>query len=193
MYLTCSDEEILEMIMDQDDPLAFAELYDRYFRPLFKFTLGKVNDQFAAQEIVQELFISIWQQRQRSHIQTCRLYLFSVVKKLIISYYRKEFSRNHHYSQWQIGQTGEGAHSADQPALFADLQNRYEAGLRLLPPKCHEVFLLSRQGMANKEIAEQLNISEKTVEFHITKALKILKEYLKDHFIYSLILLQVFS
>ena len=80
LYLTCSDVEILLLISAQDDTLAFSELYERYFKLLFNYTFSKVNDQFAAQEIVQELFVSIWQQRHNSNIQACRPYLFSAVK-----------------------------------------------------------------------------------------------------------------
>ncbi|WP_221390934.1 RNA polymerase sigma-70 factor [Dyadobacter sp. NIV53] len=193
LYLTRSDEDILALISNQDDTHAFGELYKRYFKLLFNYTFSKVNDQFAAQEIVQELFVSIWQQRHKSNIEVCRPYLFSAVKKSIISFYRKEFTRNHHYNQWEIQHTSSNSdNTTDQQTLISDLQNRYEEGLHLLPPKCHEVFVLSRKGLANKEIAAQLNISEKTVEQHITKALRVLREYLKEHLAYSIIFLYLF-
>ncbi|MFC5409828.1 RNA polymerase sigma-70 factor [Larkinella bovis] len=190
-YSTCSDESILRSIHETDDEFAFAELYNRYFRLLFNYAYGKVNDQFAAQEIIQELFVNVWQQRHRNTIQCCRSYLFSSVKNLIISYYRKEFTRQYHYNQWEI-QTRESSELTDQPLLTADLQNRYEQGLHLLPPKCREVFLLSRKGQSNREIARQLEISEKTVEQHMTKALRTLKVYLKEHFVHIFLLIQLF-
>lgn len=185
-YLTLSDEELLVLIREQDDEDAFGELYERYFRPLFNHVYSKVNDEFSAQEIIQELFLSIWQQRHKNTVQTCRPYLFSAAKNLIISFYRKEFTRRHHYSQWQVSLEGD-VNSTDQEMLTSDLQNRYEKGLFLLPQKCRDVFILSRQGLSNREIALQLVISEKTVEQHITKALRILKGHLREHFVLMLV------
>lgn len=188
---TYSDEYLLKLIQENNDESAFTTLYDRYFRLLFNYTFSKVNDQFTAQEIVQELFVSIWQQRQRSSVNSGRSYLFSSVKNLIISYYRKEFTRKYHYERWEI-QREDSTSLTDQQILTADLQVRYEEGLHLLPPKCKEVFILSRKGHSNREIACQLDISEKTVEQHITKALRVLKEYLKEHFAYGLLLINLF-
>lgn len=188
---TYSDEQILTRIQEHNDESAFTMLYDRYFRILFNYTYSKVNDQFVAQEIVQELFVSIWQQGNRSKVNSCRSYLFSSVKNLIISYYRKEYTRKFHYDRWQL-HSEDSVNLTDQGVLTSDLQIRYEEGLHLLPPKCREVFILSRKGNSNKEIALQLAISEKTVEQHITKAIRVLKEYLKEHFAYALILVSFY-
>lgn len=187
-YKSYSDELILALIAENDDELAFAQLYDRYFRLLFNHAISKVGSRFAAQEIVQELFVSLWQQRQRGPVQCCRSYLFAGVRNLIISYYRKEFTRQQHYNRWESQHEGFNE-ATEQQVLTTDLNERYEKGLHLLPPKCREVFLLSRQGVSNRQIAEQLDISEKTVEQHITKALRLLKEYLKEHFVAILLLI----
>lgn len=191
-YLSYSDEQIISLICLEDDEAAFEELYDRYFRLLFNFAFSKVHDEFAAQEIVQELFVSVWQKRAQNEIVTCRPYLFAAVKKLIISFYRKEYTRQHHYNQWEKFHDDISGLATDQQAIIADLQNRYEEGLHLLPPKCREVFVLSRKGLSNKEIAEQLTISEKTVEQHITKALRILRNFLSEHLPYFIILTHFF-
>lgn len=188
---TYSDEDILKRMQENNDESAFTMLYDRYFRILFNYAYSKVNDQFAAQEIVQELFVSLWQQRQKNTVNSCRSYLFSCVKNQIISYYRKEYTRKFHYDQWEA-HCESSVNLTDQKILTSDLERQYEQALILLPPKCKEVFILSRKGHSNKEIALQLLISEKTVEQHITKALRVLKEYLKEHFAYALILIQLF-
>lgn len=163
MKSTFIDENTLRPIEEENEEIAFSELYNRYFRALFNYTYSKVNDQFIAQEIVQELFISIWKQRRNHTIQSNQAYLFASIKNLIISYYRKEYTRQHHYSQWEI-HSEKTTDSTDQSLLTADLQQHYEDGLQLLPPKCREVFLFSRKGHTNREIAQQLAISEKTVE-----------------------------
>lgn len=187
IYASCSDENILALISEQDDGLAFEELYNRYFKILFNYAYSKVNDRFTAQEIVQELFVNIWQQRRQNRVECCRSFLFTAAKRLIISFYRKEYTRRHHYGQWEIHRS-DASYPADQPTLASDLQSRYEEGLHMLSPKCQEVFVLSRQGLSNRQIGEQLGISEKTVEQHITKALRILKAHLKEHMICALLL-----
>lgn len=189
-YTAYTDENILALISENNDTSAFRELYDRYFQLLFNYTYSKLQEEFAAQEVVQELFVGIWQQRSNHTIQSCRPYLFSAAKNLIISYYRKELTRQKHYDKWETYQSDIYLF-ADQDILTADLQKRYEKGLIILPEKCREVFTLSRKGIPNKRIAMQLGISEKTVEQHITKALRILRDHLKEHLPYLLILVQL--
>jgi RNA polymerase sigma-70 factor (ECF subfamily) len=190
IYKSCSDENILALIREQDDELAFETLYSRYFNPLFNYAYSKVNDQFAAQEIIQELFVGLWQQRQSLEATCCKSLLFTIAKRQVISFYRKEYTRLRHYDQWKVERTAFDD-TTDQPVLVADLQNRYEEGLHLLPAKCQEVFVLSRQGYPNKQIGQQLAISEKTVEAHITRALRVLRSHLKEHII-SAFLFSVF-
>jgi DNA-directed RNA polymerase specialized sigma24 family protein len=104
MYDKWSDESILELIREQHDELAFEVLYNRYFKPLFNYAYSKVHDQFVAQEIIQELFVNLWQQRDRIQADCCRSLLFTMAKRRVISFYRKEFTRRHHYDQWTIHQ-----------------------------------------------------------------------------------------
>lgn len=185
IYTTLTDAELLVFICENDDRKAFAELYQRYFSQLFNYTYSKVNDRFAAQEVVQELFVSLWLNRQSSAISSCRIYLFSALKKSIISYYRKEYTRKHHYDQYE-GEVQKSLALTDQATLVDDLQTQYDKELHAIPPKCREVFVMSRSGIPRKDIALQLDISEKTVEQHITKALKILKDRLREHLPYLL-------
>lgn len=187
IYLTYSDEEILEMIGKFDDEEAFAELYDRYFNVLYNFTYSKIDNQFITQEIVQELFVEFWQKRKIRNIKLCRPYLFGMVRNLILMYYRKEFTRQKHYQNWGLEQHDVSDLVPDQMVLTNDLQQHYEMGINLLPPKCKEVFLLSRQGVTYKEIAMNLRISEKTVEQHVSKGITILKHYLKERLTYLII------
>lgn len=191
-YLPYSDEDLLALMREHDDELAFSELYNRYFRLLYNYCYEKVSDQFAAQEIIQELFVSLWQHRHQHTIQACRPYLFSAAKHLVISFYRKEYTRLRHYSQWETFRPL-ATDGSDQQALTDDLQHHYEEGLKRLPDKCREVFVLSRQGLPNREIAQKMAISEKTVEQHITKALRALRTHLKDHLLYGLYLIQFFQ
>lgn len=190
-YITLSDEEILALIGEESDENAFEELYERYFNVLFNYIFSKVGDQFTSQEIVQELFVCIWSQRQNRSIQSCRSYFFSIAKKLIITHYRKELTRQKHYTQWEK-QVETASNTTDHIIISKDLEERYHEGLQQLPSKCREVFLLSRTGESNRNIAEIMQISEKTVEQHITKARRQLKEFLKHQFFPTLLLINIF-
>jgi len=187
-YTNFSDEEILGFISRDGDRQAFEELYVRYSDLLFNYVYARVGDRFITQEIVQELFLSLWQRRSSLCISVCKSYLFSASKKLIISYYRKELARQRQNTTWASERESENNFTY-QYALAEDLQTRYQKGLEMLPAKCHQVFTLSRQGLTNREVAAQLDISEKTVEQHITKALRILRSFLKDHLVYTILLL----
>ncbi|WP_159470549.1 sigma-70 family RNA polymerase sigma factor [Dyadobacter sp. 3J3] len=190
-YTHFSDANLLEIIRTDADRKAFEELYLRYFAPLFNYVYSRINDRFTSQEIVQELFVSIWQKRIDSNIQDCKSYLFSSAKKRIITHYRAEMSRQNRNTYWESARES-SAETTYQDTLALDLQNRYHEALHLLPEKCRQVFTLSRQGISNRDVALELNISEKTVEQHITKALRILKVYLKEHLAYTLILINLF-
>lgn len=190
-YTTHSDEQILAILRAEDDRKAFEELYFRYFKILYNYISPKVNDRYVAQDILQELFVSLWQKRHISDINNCKQYLFSASKNLIINHYRKELVRQRQNTEWEISRPKE-ANSTLEHTLAINLENRYEEGLDILSPKCREVFVLSRKGYTNREVASQLAISEKNVEQHISKALKTLRVHLREHLVYTLIIIQLF-
>ncbi|WP_020597279.1 RNA polymerase sigma factor [Spirosoma panaciterrae] len=173
-YQAYSDSQLIEMLAD-DDSIAFEALYNRYFTRLFNYTYEKSGDQFIAQEIVQELFINFWQQRKQLFInRSVNGYLYTAAKHLIIDQHRREVTRNHHTDQFVTYQTSVSNQTEEQIRVN-ELQRTYMNFLNQLPDKCRCVFSLSREGFSNREIAEQMNISEKTVEQHITKALRQLR------------------
>ncbi len=182
-YIDSTDQELLALLSDHDDRKAFEALYDRYSIRIFDYIHARVNDTYTAQEIVQELFVSLWQKRNVLDVQTCRSYLFSAAKNIIITYYRKEIARTARQKSWEAERCHEEEHTY-QETIVQDLRIRYQEGLEKLPDKCQRVFTLSRDGLSNREVAERLNISEKTVEQHITKALRFLKVYLREHLAY---------
>ncbi|MPR34195.1 RNA polymerase sigma-70 factor [Salmonirosea aquatica] len=184
-YTNSTDEELLDGLRDNDDRKAFETLYGRYSIRIFDYIHARVNDRYTAQEIVQELFLGLWQKRATLSVQAFRPYLFSAAKNLIVSHYRKEMAREIRQKNWDAARSHQEEHTY-QETLVQDLRARYGEGLRLLPEKCQRVFMLSRDGLSNREVADRLDISEKTVEQHITKAIRFLKVYLKEHLAYLL-------
>lgn len=184
---TYSDHQLIQLLA-KGDQNAFDRLYERYFAPVFNYAYQKTGDRFLAQEVVQELFINLWQQRERLLITgAVNAYIFTAAKHLIIDQYRREATRTRHTDTFSNRQELTSNQTEEQ--IWADdLQQTYEELLRQLPDRCRQVFVLSRQGLANREIARQLGIAEKTVEQHITKALRLLHQHLPKHLLTLLLM-----
>lgn len=173
-----TDQELLADIANGDSR-AFEILYRRYFSKLYGAAYKRLQDRELTEEIVQELFISLWERRENLPIENIENYLFSSIKYLVIAQFKKDtlfekFSLTLHLDENDDNFT-------EQAIAFDELNEAYQDALLLIPEKCREVFLLKRSGLTQKEISEKLDISEKTVENQMTKALKILREALKDY------------
>jgi RNA polymerase sigma-70 factor, ECF subfamily len=131
-----------------------------------------------AKSVVQDVFVKIWEDREKINIQSSvRAYLFSSVRNKCLDFLRKKNRFNLSFEE-----VPEVADEQLETYVLAELESIFKAGLEKLPTKCREVFELSRfQGLKNREIAGQMNISEKTVENQMTKALRILRGELKDY------------
>jgi len=174
-----SDSDLIEQLA-LDNQSAFETLYEQYFGRLFSYANAKTGDHYMAQEIVQELFIHLWQHRHRlALIGPVRAYLFTSAKHLVIDQYRREAARSRHRAAFSDHQPL-AANLIDEQFDADELQQAYERLLAQLPDKCRHVFSLSRQGYANREIADREGIAEKTVQYHITKALRLLRQHLAN-------------
>lgn len=179
-YQAYTDFDLMSLLK-ADDVLAFDTLYARYFRKLYNHAYEKLHDRFLAQEVVQDLFVRFWQNRHKTEVHTSLAsYFFVAIRYLIINQFKKQMIYEQKIDKMIITQS----HVSDETnewLNYQDLQNKYQAALQELPDKCREVFTMSRNGASNKEIAEALDISTKTVEQHITKALRTLRILLNSH------------
>ncbi len=188
-YPTHSDSELTELLCKSSDETAFAEIYARYGRELVSEAHRKTGEKAVAEDIVQEVFVQLWLKRSRIVIdKNIRAYLKGMLKYHIID----------HYSSRQSSPI---VPAASIPLLPDPLENDYisshflrsyyEEALTRLPDKCREAFELSRSGRSTKEIASELGISEKTVEAHIGKALRLLRLEMKDYLAPFLLFLSI--
>jgi RNA polymerase sigma-70 factor (family 1) len=184
-YKYFSDDELTSLICHQSDELAFSELYTRHVRILVHTAIRKTGAKTTAEDIVQEVFFKFWIGRHKFDIQkNAQAYLQGMLKNNIVSHYYKE-QRQHVFS---IDDVESPADDETREHLDYNLLSElYEQSLLKLPEKCRQVFMLSRKGYSLKEIAASLDISEKTVEAHISKALKILRVEMKDYIALMLI------
>ncbi|SMC38238.1 RNA polymerase sigma-70 factor, ECF subfamily [Pedobacter africanus] len=185
VYNTLSDGELV-VLLKQDDRSAFTEIYNRYWKKLFTTAGQKVFELEEAREIVQNIFISLWERRDSLKIEgSLSAYLSVSVKYRIINSLDKHYIRKKYLDSLPV--VSEIDNSTQEWLEFEELKERLSALVADLPEKCRLVFTMSReQGMSQKEIAQELDISEKTVEAHLGKAIKTLKTGLKS-FLLSLL------
>lgn len=169
---TTSDQELLNSLKSGDKK-AFAIIYDNYWKRLLSISYKIVGDKTLAEEVVQEVFISLWKRKETVEINVLESYLVKAVKFGSFKVFQRE--RRHEEIQNLV--------YSNLPHSFEDtnlddrmLHQLVDEVVEKLPEKCRLVFKLSRESyLTNKEISQNLSISEKSVEAHITRALKFLK------------------
>lgn len=181
MDYTLLDDNILVRLLRTSDEKAFRQIYDRYWKKIFFTAVKKTHSKEAAEELTQNLFVSLWQKRESANILQLENYLFAAIKYSIINYIRFQATRQKYFEN-NHDQVRTEENPAEQAVLLHNLEECIQKGLLHLPEKTRRVFTLSRfENHSVKQIAEKLNISEKAVEYHITKSLKVLHIHLK-HF-----------
>lgn len=174
-YSSYSDIE-LTGFLKLDDQLAFIEIYDRYQGLLYIYACKIVKDKDLAEDFVQELFIYLWDKRHTINLKSSlSSYLYSTVRYKFFDWVDKQKVRND-YAQAFQSFLDEGENVIDSYIIEKELTSIIEMEINRLPAKMREIFLLSRkQNLNNKEIADYLEISEKTVRNQISNALRILR------------------
>lgn len=182
-------EESLDLInrLKLGDAAAYEKIYNGYSKELLSQAYKKTGDKVIAQELIQNIFISLWEKRATADIKDLRNYLFGSLKFGVINHIRAEVVANRYIEYEQITYR---ANSEDTSSMVGlkDLSEIIEKSLNSLPEKTQEVFRLSRYShQSTKDISNGLNISEKAVEYHITRSLKRIREYLKNFYILFLL------
>lgn len=169
--------------MKSDDKEAFAILYKRYWRKVYNFADLYALSSEASEEIVQEVFIKLWESRKFiDEEKNFDGFLFIITRNLIFNQSRKNFNQT--FYQTTVLEAMDESYSIEEELETSDLKEYISSLFALLPPRQQEVFRMSRERqLTYKEIAGELKISEKTVEHHMSEALKFLRKNLK---LYSL-------
>jgi RNA polymerase sigma-70 factor (family 1) len=188
-YNDFGDAELTQLWVNGDEA-AFDTLYKRYVVNLLNTAFQKTNSRELARELVQEAFMELYLHRTKLTIHTSlQGYLFTILKNKIFNYYRHELVRKK-YRQF-VTYRGE-QHTLDSGKTLEskELQDKIRLLIEGLPAQCRTVFVLSREGqLSNREIADQLNISVNTVEQHIRKARRVLREALGNWSILTIALI----
>lgn len=180
-YANLSDA-LLVKLLKADDAEAFQEIYRRYWHMLFVMARRKLYSQENAEEIVQDLFASIWSRRTDTQIEDLKRYLFSSAKYLIINNIKSKIARQEYESQTASTSTSDITRRTEEDLAYRDLHRAIEDGLLRLPKKTQHIFRLNRlENQSVREISVLLSIPERTVEYHITQSLRSLRLHLRDY------------
>ncbi|KAF2516736.1 RNA polymerase sigma factor [Flavobacterium foetidum] len=175
-----SDNNLLIEALRNGDEGAYTYLIDTYHHKLCVYANSLVKNVYSAEDIVQNVFIKVWEQRARLKTEhALKSFLYKLVYNEFIDLYRKNqslFSLEKSYHDALNGIVQE-----DDSESFQRILNAVNKEIQNLPPKCKEVFILSKkEGLTNIEIAEHLEVSIKTVEAQITKAFSLLRVSLEE-------------
>lgn len=167
----------------------FREIYDLYYEPLCKFLLFYTKDAHIIEDIVQEVFLALWENRDSIEISYIKTYLFQSAKNKLLNYLRDEENRSALLEKWYREQL-ESRIPAEERFNTDALLKIIDKAIESLPEKCREIFILSKvENLSYKQIAELQQISLKTVENQMGIALKKIREYLALNYPSTVILL----
>lgn len=172
-----SDKQLL-VFLHGGDETAFTEIYTRYSRKLLAIAFSYSKDPDLAEEIVQDIFFSLWERRTSLAIDSLSAYLasatkFAIFKQIYTQKKRNELAKDNYKIETTV---------LEEDKIYAKFLDEYVKGIvETLPEKCRLVFQYSRYTyLSNKEIAKKMEISEKTVEAHMSKALRTIRNNLSE-------------
>lgn len=178
-YRDLPDNELMELLKS-DDQQALSALYYRYWDRLFSVATHQLSNPEIAEECVHDIFISLWNKRYDLKLKYSLATYLAVSVKYVVLRHRS----NLHRMKYHLDQSANGiieclSPSADHLILEKELFSSIEAAIEKLPEKCRIVFRMAKQeGKTHKQIAAELGIAEKTIEAHLSKAMKDLRSNL---------------
>jgi len=172
---------------------AFEMLFRTYYQPLCNYAYTFVADRDEAEEIVQTTFLNVWEKRESLAIHTAvKPYLYAMVRNACLNVIKHEKIRQQHAAV-EMAMAERSVESVARTIVASELESRIYEAMDKLPEACRMVFKLSRfEELKYAEIAAQLNISIKTVENQMGKALRIMRDQLKEYLPLLIVLMNSF-
>lgn len=186
-------QQLLSQLSKGDEP-SFNALYRAYSRPLFLRVVNMIKSEDDAQEIIQELFIKLWQNRDTiDTIKSFQSYIFTIANNLVYNYFRKI---SHDQALIQKLLINAADHYLDGQALLENKEagEIFQKAINQLTPQCKQVFQLCKiDGKSHKEVAELMGISMPTVNSHMTNAVRSIREYILKNQDVAILLLSAYT
>lgn len=179
MSYTNLTDALLVDLLQSNDPDAFKVIYQRYWRQLYNFVYQQLGSKEDTEEIVHDLMLTLWKNREQSQIQQLRIYLFIAARNLTNKCIKSQINLRKYREHQLLHHVLE---SVDSEEVFnvQDLATAVENVLKKMPEKTAAIFRMSKiDEMPVKKIALEMNLTDKAVEYHITKSLKLLRRHLQ--------------
>ncbi|RYY07774.1 MAG: RNA polymerase sigma-70 factor [Sphingobacteriaceae bacterium] len=184
-YHIADENEELIIRLKKGNMAAFKQIYERYWFNFYKYAYNIIREKEIAEEIIQEVFFSLWEKRDTLAItHSLEAYLFKAVRYQTLNFIRSKKIRTDYAASYVAFETATVDNSNEENIQVYDLKKHIEIEVSKLPDKCQQIFRMSRdEHLAIKTISDVLNLSHKTVENQLTKALKHLRSSLGDFLI----------
>ncbi len=177
-----SNQELV-LLIQKDDKIAFYNLYERYCRRLHGFVLRYIKQNEDAEEIVQEVFLKIWESRNKiDAFSSFESFLFTIAYNTTISLLRKRTNEQKYLNHLKSLQQPDNSPDLIDEIQFNELNDRVQSLLNELTPQQKKIFQLSREeGLSHDEIAKKLDISVNTVKKHMCNTLAFLRSQIDSN------------
>lgn len=177
------DEKVLVMSMCAGDRKSYALLFHHYYKNLVLFAGTFIKDITVCEDIVQTIFIKLWTNRsEMADIASLRSYLLKSTQNACISYIRHLKTRSE-YGEYKLSNSIDECYNSEEYILYTELSDKFEKALAILSPLHRRCLVMSRiEGRKYAEIADELDVSVRTVEVKISESLKQLKTALGEYF-----------
>lgn len=176
-----ADDILLLKLIQSKDEHAFKYLFDLHFVPLCRYAHLYLSNTQEAEELVLDIYMYLWEHSHQIHLTlSLKAYLFQAVRNRCLNFLRDK------KTTVSLDEAGDVSNDETASTLeMEELSFLIQEAICALPDKCQQVFRLSREkNKTNQEIANEMDVSVKTVEAQITKALKRIKSFLDDKYTY---------
>ena len=183
-------DEQIALLLSKKDEAAFEQVFKMHYKNLHAYAFTMLKDEDEAEEMVQQVFFKLWERSEHlSFSGSIAAYLYRAVHNESLNFIKHQKVKAGHQLHVAYSMKNK-SEQAQSKMIRKELENKFREALNELPEQCRTVFQLSRfEDMKYKEIADKLDISVKTVENHMGKALKLLRTKLVDFLPLLLILL----
>lgn len=193
MESTKTNKELL-LLLKNGDKVAFYNIYERFCKKLYGFVFNYIKQEADTEEIVQEVFVKIWESRDRIDVNASfEAFIFTVAYNTTMSLFRKRIREKKYIEYLKSIQQTETDTDAGTENTFNELNKQVEVLLNELTPRQKEIFLLSRtEGLTHDEIARKLNISVNTVKKHMVNTLAFLRSNIDMSMVVNVLFFHLF-
>jgi len=190
---TKSNKELL-ILLKKGDVIAFDNIYEKYSKRLYGFVIRYVKQKEDAEGIVQEVFIKIWETRNKIDIYSSfDSFIFTIAYNTTINILRKRVNEHKFHDQLKSVSQITGAGQIIDEIHFKEINAQLKLLLNQLTPRQKEIFQLSREaGLTHEEIAKKLNISVNTVKNHMVTTLAFIKSHIDKGLIANILFIGLF-